>query len=134
MRVYIAYKFLGSDKDKLKNTLCDISSAIEKTGNQAFIFYRDTQNWGANDIPVNKILPTAFAELEKSDVLFAFVENEEKSEGLLLEVGYAKAKNKKIFLAIKKDINLRFLKSIADELIEFDTLYDLNKKIKDAFG
>jgi len=130
MRIYIAYKFLGSDKDILKSTLTNLSSMIEDCGHQPFIFYRDNQKWGTVKTPENLIMSQAFDEIEKSDAFFAFVESEEKSEGMLLEAGYAKAKHKKIILAIKKDINLRFLISITDEIIEFDTMNDLKKKIK----
>jgi hypothetical protein len=70
--------------------------------------------------------------LKKSDVFFAFVESNEKSEGLLLEAGYAKAQNKKIILAIKKDVNLRFLRAIADSIVEFEDMNDLKEKMKDA--
>jgi nucleoside 2-deoxyribosyltransferase len=130
MRFYIAYKFLGADKEKLKATLNNLSSIIEESGHKPYIFFRDAQNWGAIETPVNQILVKAFAELRKSEGFFAFVESEEKSEGMLLEAGYAKAQNKKMILAIKKDINLRFLRSISDEIIEFDTMVDLEKKLK----
>ena len=130
MRFYIAYKFLGSDKDKLKSTLANITSMIEENGHESFIFYRDYQKWGKVKTSEDQIIMKAFTELKKSDVFFAFVENKEKSEGMLLEAGYAKAQNKKIILAIKKDINLRFLRSISDVIIEFGTLNDLRKKLQ----
>lgn len=130
MRYYIAYKFLGTDKDSLKKNLEFISSEIEKTLNETFIFCRDAQDWWNIDIPTNQIMLKAFWEIDKSDGLFIFIENNEKSEWLLLEAWYAKAKNKKIILAIKKDINLRFLKSIADEIIEFESNEELSDKIK----
>lgn len=38
MKYYIAYKFLDSDKEKLKEKLNIISSVIEKLGHVKFIF------------------------------------------------------------------------------------------------
>jgi nucleoside 2-deoxyribosyltransferase len=133
MRCYIAYKFLGSDKEILKEKLNIISSEIEKTGNKSFVFYRDVQKWGSINLTTKEIINSAFLEIQKSDVFFAFVEDSEKSEGLLLESGYAKALNKKIILAIKKDINLRLLRSIANEVIEFEDILDLKEKINIVF-
>jgi len=49
---------------------------------------------------------------------------------MLLESGYAKASNKIIILAIKKGFNLRFLRSIADKLIEFENISNLKEEIK----
>lgn len=74
-------------------------------------------------------MPIAFQELDNSDWLFAFVDSKEKSEWLLLECWYAKAKWKKIVLAIKKWIDLRLLRTIADEIIEFSDISDLEEKI-----
>jgi hypothetical protein len=43
---------------------------------------------------------------------------------MLLEIGYAKALWKRVKLLIKKWINLRFVRAIADEIIEFDSIED----------
>ncbi|HBB04638.1 TPA: hypothetical protein DCZ39_07245 [Patescibacteria group bacterium] len=102
MRYYIAYKFLDSDKEILKKRLGIISDMIEETGNTAFIFYRDTQNRGAISTPTDQIIRQAFIEVKKSDIIVAFIESGEKSEGMLLEVGYAKALGKKLVLLIRK--------------------------------
>ncbi|HII14888.1 MAG TPA: hypothetical protein HA362_01095 [Nanoarchaeota archaeon] len=83
-------------------------------------------------IPVNQVIINAFAELKKCDGFFAFVESDEKSEGLLLEAGYTKALGKRIVLAIKKGVNLRFLRAIADKVIAFESLDELKGKIKET--
>lgn len=132
MRYYVAYKFLEySDKEVLKERLENISSIIEKSGNETFIFYRDEQKWGTVSMLPNVVISRAFEQLSNSDVLFVFVDSDEKSEGMLLECGFAKALNKKIVLVIKKGINLRFLKSICDVFIEFDDVSELNERIKE---
>ncbi|MEF2175222.1 MAG: hypothetical protein V3575_02015 [Candidatus Absconditabacteria bacterium] len=129
MRYYIAYKFLGNDKESLKNNLEFISDEINKTGNETFIFFRDVQSRGDIKIDINEIMQKAYGEIDKSQGLFIFIDNVEKSEGLLLEAGYGKAKGKKIILAIKKEIDLRLLRSIADKIIEFDSIDELPEKI-----
>ena len=125
MRYYIAYKFLNSDKEILKKNLGIISDMIEKTGNTTCIFYRDLQNRWTISMLIDQVIKQAFIEVKKSDVILAFIESEEKSEGMLLEIGYAKALGKKLVLVIKRWINLRFLRSLADEIIEFDSIEDI---------
>ncbi|NDK08736.1 hypothetical protein EOM39_05860 [Candidatus Gracilibacteria bacterium] len=129
MRYYVAYRHQGADIRLLINNLNIISRAIETSGNSTYIFFRDGQKWGEIIIPIRDIMPLAFQELDNSDGLFAFVDNKEKSEGMLIECGYAKAKGKKIVLAIKKGIDLRLLRTIADEIIEFSDISDLEGKI-----
>lgn len=125
MRYYIAYKFLNTDKEILKNNLENICNKIEKMGDTTYIFYRDAQNRGETAIPIDQIIQKAFIEVKKSDIILAFIENEEKSEGMLLEIWYAKALGKKLLLVIKKWINLRFVRSLADETIEFDKIENI---------
>ena len=86
MRYYIAYKFLNSDKKILKKNLGIISNMIEREGNTTCIFYRDIQNRGTISMKIDQIIQQAFVEIKNSDVILAFIESEEKSEGMLLEI------------------------------------------------
>lgn len=129
MRYYVAYRHQGADIRLLINNLNIISSAIESAWNSTYVFFRDWQKWGEIIIPINQIMNMAFEELDNSDGIFVFVDNKEKSEWLLLECWYAKAKWKKIVLAIRKWIDLRFLRTMADEIIEFSDISDLEKQI-----
>ncbi len=70
-------------------------------------------------------------KLKKSDSLLIFLLSKEKSEGMLLEVGIAKAFDKKIILLKKKDIKIGLLKDVADNIIEFESLKDLEFKFND---
>lgn len=129
MRYYIAYKHQGADIKNLIYNLNVISKTIEETWNSTYAFFRDKQKFGEIIIPINDIMNIALEELKNSDWLFVFVDNKEKSEWMLIECWYAKAMNKKIVLAIKKWIDLRLLKTIADEIIEFNNIEDLKRKI-----
>ena len=129
MRYYIAYKFLNTDKEMLKKNLGIISDMIEIEDNTTCIFYRDIQNRWAIQMSIDEVIKQAFVEVKKSDAILAFIESEEKSEWMLLEIGYAKALWKRVKLLIKKWINLRFVRAIADEIIEFESMEDLESKI-----
>ena len=129
MRYYIAYKFLNTDKEMLKKNLGIISDMIEREGNTTCIFYRDIQNRWAIQMSIDEVIKQAFVEVKKSDAILAFIESEEKSEWMLLEIGYAKALGKKLLLVIKRWIHLRFINALADEIIEFESMEDLESKI-----
>lgn len=134
MQIYIAYKFSGQDKKKLKETLTDISNILGNKNYKSFIFFRDVENWGEIPMTSSQVITQAFQQLKKADILFALVADSEKSEGLLLEVGFAKALGKKIVLAIKDDVRAVFLKDVADLIISFNNLEDLQVKLKEKFN
>lgn len=132
MRYYISYKQQWVDIRNLILSLNIISKSIEDTWNETYIFFRDTQNWWDIIIPKKEVMQIIFWEIDYSDAIFVFVDYKEKSEWMLLECGYAKAKWKKIVLAIKKWIELDLLKSIANEVIHYKDLTDLKEKITNS--
>jgi nucleoside 2-deoxyribosyltransferase len=133
MKYYISYKFSGEDKEKLKEILSEISSIIESHNNETFVSYRDIGKWGEISMDSEEIITKALAELRNTDCILCLVFSSEKSEGMLLETGYAKALGKKVIVAKKNDARIIFLKDIADDLIEFNTYEDLKEKLHEYF-
>lgn len=129
MKYFISYKYSWEDLVILRKNLEYISSTLEKNWDETFIFYRDVEDWWDKDVEVNEVLPIAYTEMDKCDAVFVFVNNEDKSEWMLLECGYAKAKNKKIILFIKKDLKYSLLRSLASDIIEFEDIKNLENKI-----
>lgn len=75
----------------------------------------------------------AFKEIENSDALLIIIRNENKSEGMLMEVGYALSKKKRILLLIEENVKDTYLRELADDVVEFndvDGLCDKLKKLK----
>ena len=133
MKLFLAYRFSGEDKLILQEFLSRISQTIKELGHETFIFCRDRQNWGEVKMDSTEIITEALKELRQCDAILAIQNGDEKSEGLLLEVGYAKGLGKKIFLAISKDAKRPFLRGISDQVIEFNSIDDLVQKIELLF-
>ncbi len=125
MRYYIAYSFFWNNLEKLKEKLEKISLILEKTKKETFIFFRDIQKWWENRINEDKVMEIALKELEKSDAIFVFIENEKISEWKSIEIWFAKALNKEIILFVKKWLNLRLSKYLANKVIYFENIEDL---------
>ena len=129
MRIYLSYKYSGEDPSGLKTILEEIDSEIKAKGHKTFIFFRDSQAWGKKKVELSEVMSIAFSEIKKSDMFILYWASSDKSEGMLLEAGYAKAVGKKIILFLKKDARAIFTKTIADKIIEFDDIIDLKKKL-----
>lgn len=135
MKIYVAYKHLGENETQLRKTLENIAKEIHQSGHDTFIYFRDIQKWGNKECTLTpkQLIMKGFKELEKCDTVLAIVNCEEKSEGMLLEMGYAKALKKKIILAIDKKLEkdfLRFIRGISDYTFEFKNQKDLKKNLK----
>lgn len=68
-------------------------------------------------------------EIEKCDIILA--ECSEKARGVYFEVGYAKALGKKVMIVHKNGADLKFLKGIADKIVCYNDLDELERKFKE---
>lgn len=126
MKIYLVYKFSGVDKEILRKKIEVVSDSLEKLGHKTFAFFRDMNKWGEISMPIKETFENAFSEIKKSDAVFVIIDDNDKKEGMLLEIGFAKAMGKKIYLAIRNDVERFFaLRAIADDIIEFDDIDDL---------
>lgn len=131
MRLYLAYRFSGVDKEVLREQLEKISQALTNAGHDPFIFCRDVQNWEEGVMTKEEVIEACIPEVKKSDGFFIFLNSEEKSEGMLIEAGFAKASGKKIILAIRKGVSKHWLPHLAEIVIEYENIEDLQNKIKE---
>jgi len=130
MKIYIAYKFAGENREELIKTLIKMEEALKDAGHSIYFASKEEELFEKNNFTPKQILNHALKELDNADCLLVFAKSNEKSEGMLIEVGYALAKKKKIILVIKKGINLYFTEDIADEIIEFSDIDDLLNKLE----
>jgi nucleoside 2-deoxyribosyltransferase len=133
VKIYIAYQFSGQDKNYLKDMLKQVSNKINEIGHETYIFYRDVQKWGQPIKDKKKIINLAYNAIDKCDGLLVILENNKRSEGTILEVGYAKGKGKKVFVAISKKVGKEeflYIKGLADKVIIYSSVRELIPKLK----
>ena len=133
MKIFLAYKYTGEDPEVLKGIIDQIVSSLGKAGHTTFCSFDKNVFFTEQSSSYKQRLEYVITELDSSDYVLAFVKSQEKSEGMLLEVGYALAKGKKIILAIKSGVHVTFLSEIADVVIEFEEPDDLYSKLKMLF-
>ncbi len=129
MKIFISYRRTGEDPEELKEVIHNIFTNLEKAGHTPFCSFLKDDLFKKNKFTHKQILEYALNELDKSDICLAFVKSENKSEGMLLEIGYALAKKKKFVLAIKEGVRTVFIREMADQTIEFETLDQLYSKL-----
>lgn len=128
MKIFISYRFTGEDPKELEETLKHICDLLIKKGHSHYCSFWDSGNNGLfkkNNFTNKQILEHALKEVDKSDCVVILIKSEDKSEGMLIEIGYALAKKKKIILIIKKGVRTTFVREIADKIIEFENLKEI---------
>lgn len=129
MKCFISYKFSGENTEELEKTLKHVCNLIDAKGHRTYCSFWDRDVFAKKKYSKKQILNYALNEIDKSDCIVIFIKSEDKSEGMLLEVGYALAKKRKIVLIIKKGVKTSYIRELADITIEFENLSQL-KEIK----
>lgn len=130
MKIFISYRYTGEDLSILRGILEKITSLFESKDHSVFCSFGHNDFFQKENYSYKQIIDYALKELDESDYVFAFIKSQEKSEGMLLELGYAYAKGKKIILAKKEDVHTTFIQEIAGGTISFTDLKDLYKKLE----
>ncbi|OGJ20177.1 hypothetical protein A3K73_02190 [Candidatus Pacearchaeota archaeon RBG_13_36_9] len=126
MKIQLAYKFTGENKEELQEILQKVIELLRDKGHETYAPIFDFSYEGKTK---EEIYTGTLDKLDESDAMFVLIRGEEKSEGMLVELGYAIAKKKKIILAIKKGIESR-TRYYAQIIIEFRDIPDMLNKLK----
>lgn len=131
MKVFISYRFTGESKEDLDNLLIPIKTTLDGRGIDLYCNYFDSdlavrsKNFAPQDYVFD-----AFSTLNNCQLLIALIKSSDKSEGMILEVGYAIAKGIPVVAAVKDGVNGTYLPGMAKGKIEWSTNEDLCKKIE----
>lgn len=127
--IFLSYRFTGEDINELTETLGKILSALRSVGHTVYCSIEDEKWFRENNRTNKEILKHALERLDKSDIILSFVKSDQKSEGMLMEIGYMMAKGKSFALALKRGTKTAFLAELSEPLIEFDSIDELCDKL-----
>jgi nucleoside 2-deoxyribosyltransferase len=128
MKFFIGQRVTGEDFNELMKEMEEIYLALDNAGHEYYCTLKEGEKF--QNKSKKEMMNHAFSVIDKYDSFLAIVRNGEKSEGMLMEVGYCLAKNKKIILLIKSDVKDTYLRDIADITIEFKDKKDMITKLK----
>lgn len=129
-KIFISYRFTGENPEKLKNLISQIHEAIEEAGHDHYSTIFDSEQFANEKWSGKQIMKKVFKEIDRSNVILFFVNSSKVSQGMLVELGYSLGKKKRIILSIQKEIRDSIFRRHIDEVIEFEDLEDLKKKLK----
>ncbi|MEK6897712.1 MAG: hypothetical protein AABW93_04260 [Nanoarchaeota archaeon] len=126
-RIFIGQAVTGQDISALKKELGQIYLALKSRGYKPYSTleevednkFKKADNW----------LSHAFKIIDNHDIFLAIIRTEHRSEGLLIEIGYALSKKKKFILAINENVKNTYLRHLSDKVIEWKDFQDLLNKL-----
>ncbi len=121
MKIQLAYRVSGENREEVIKTLKGLCAVLEDAGHKTYCPILDSK--------FNGIRGT-LKHLDKNDALLVYAKSEKKSEGMLLETGYAKGRGKRLFLAIKRGLDYKHTRALADVIFEYADMRDLHNQLR----
>jgi nucleoside 2-deoxyribosyltransferase len=128
-KYFVAYRFTGENPKELKKSLSAIVEALGKVDIEAYCNIFDQHEYDVQSLKPKQIMEKAFAKIDESDGLFVLITSENKSEGQLIEVGYALAKGKNIVAAVHEGV-ATYVPDMANLAIKWNEPEDLRTKLE----
>jgi hypothetical protein len=128
-KYFVAYRFSGEDPQVLEERMRLVVDALIVAGIDAYCNIFDQHEYEANNVSPKEIMAKAFAKIDESDGLFALVASNDRSEGQLIEVGYATARQKHIIVAAQADVKT-YVDAMADVSLRWNDLTDLKQQLE----
>ncbi len=129
MKAFIAYRHTGEKEEDLRQLLTVVCDALKSAGVDNYCTFFDEENFKARSNSAREIMDHAFEILENSDVLFVVQTSNEKSEGMLMEVGFARARGIRVVVATKDGVSNSYLPAMGDLNFGWSDHSDLSAKI-----
>ena len=132
MKIYLAYRFTGEDPAILDQELGTIGEILKRGGHEVFCTFWKEQYFRDNNFGNKEIINYSLPQLETSDILIAYIKSNEKSEGMLLEIGYALGKGKRVIVLIKEGVKTNFVTDLASQVICYGDFSELETALREV--
>jgi len=131
MRVMVSYKYTGESVDRLDKLLSTICDSLCNAGANPYCVYFAKARGLIQQKSPAEMMKIAFKQIDRSDVLLVVQSSESRSEGMLMEVGYAVASQVPVVVITHSSVLSTYLPSIADISIRYNCVDDLRNIIED---
>lgn len=124
MNIFLSFRYTGETIERLQEVFYPVRDALQRMGHEVYLSLDDLETWCNEAMPMREKFARTFAKLSAADVLLVIVRSADRSEGMLMEVGYALGQQKEIILVLQEGVET-YVREVATKTIlfkDFDSL------------
>jgi nucleoside 2-deoxyribosyltransferase len=126
MRIFISYRYTGIPRETLDNTVTKLITVIRNLNHEVFCNLENDNKYISEKWTSKQIMEECFQELKNSNYHITFIAPDSGTgEGLLIELGYAKALELPTLLLLPKDFHSISSKAVVNETITYENIEEL---------
>lgn len=125
MKIFIAYRFTGEKIENIKKRLDIISKTIKTCNHNCYSTILENDQFETEKWSGRAIMHKAFKEIDSSDIVLFFINSDKLSRGMILELGYSIARDKKLILLARDKIKDSIFHRHIDKIITYKTKKEL---------
>lgn len=125
MRVLLSYPFSGEDKEAVGKMLRVVHAALTEGNVTPVCVFFDVAADSAGRSTPRAAMDEAFGFIKSADALLVLQLSDRRSEGMLMEVGYALALQIPVIVAAHTSVKQSYLSTMASATFRWTTLPDL---------
>lgn len=130
MAYLLSYRHTDADPEQLKQLLPAVWDAFTSINEPVYSTYFENAEFRASHTAPKDVLMHAFNKIDELQGLFVIQDSEERSEGMLMEIGYCMAKNYPICVATRRGVHDTYLPTMVSNHFYYETIDDLTEKIR----
>lgn len=130
MRTFIAHRVSGEDPKALRRLVTKIRTALRAAGlDEVYCVFLDSK-LDPNTLGPKATMNHAFRKIGGCDFVFVLLHSEQKSEGVLMEVGFAFGCDIPMVVAVQEGVTDTYIPEFADQVIWWRGVDDLCEAIR----
>lgn len=130
MAYFISYRHTDADPQQLQQLLPAIRDAFTAAGETIYSTYFEDESFRAAHSTPAEMMRHAFTKIDELRGLFVIQNSNERSEGMLMEVGYCLAKNYPICVATQQNVQHTYLPSMVKRHLVYNDIEDLIQQVR----
>lgn len=131
MRVFVSYRHTGADADSTKAMLAAVREALTKKDIAISNVFFDVRKGEFEKFTMSPVglMREAFKMIDKADLMLALQMSDERSEGMLMEVGYGLARKLPLVVATHVGVSNTYLPAMGDLSVRWENETDLGDNL-----
>lgn len=130
MNYFLSYRHTGAEPQRLHTLQYAVKEVFDASEHTFYSTYFHQRLFREHNLSDAEILLQTVHEVDGYDCMLVLLDTEDRSEGMLIEVGYCIAINKPFIVIKNRAVQGYYFPALAQQIIEYTDIAELQRQLK----